>query len=700
LCQNGEGSNGTGIEEIPNSNGRFKCFKCGESGDVLHFIGKEYGLTRFPDTLEEAYRIYDLTVEDKKDEGRLAVSKEKTIKEKEAKKESIEETKEQDYTEFFKEANKKLNENYAQNNNANYLKERGISIETQNRFNIGYVANWVSPTAKRAGKTPPSSPRVIIPTSNSSYMARHTTPNVKDYKVVKEGKSRLFNSETLSQASDEPIFIVEGEIDVMSIIEAGGQAIGLGGVANIKSLIKELEEKGEKSKNRPYIIYMDNDEAGKKAAAQLQEELKNKGYVYYDICKIMELNDQDGNPKSDELLDTKQLLIKSCKDANEALQNSKDGPDIFKSVIKNAKEKASEQMNKEQEDYYQEKKNRSAETFVSFLIKKPKIETGFKELDTFLDGGLYQALYILGAAMGAGKTTLILQMADYIAKSGQEVLFFSGEMSRNQILARSLSRLSYETCNGNTDDAFTARTIDSAIAEDVEDAPRRKRLKTLYWENYQDIDDKLWLYDDVYKIEEITKKIAKHKRLGKTKPVVFIDYLQKIRGTNTKDRRLEIDEILRNLKFAVTQYQIPIFVISSLNRDAFKSEQVENVSGSNGKLQKSKVEASETYLVQMKHFKESGNIEYEGDIIIGLSRESGEKGKNADERSMRLQVLKNKFGQRHNDTDSISFKYNPKFNYFEDCGEGTMGKGTKNNSSGDKDEGKYYISKAEFEAKK
>jgi DNA primase len=147
LCQNGKGNDGTGIKEIPGNKGHFKC---GESGDVFDFIGKEHGLTSFPDILEKAFSIYGIIVEKGK------------YKKKEWKPKMESETKEQtadknakdaviDYQNFCKEANEKLNEDYKLKK-TNYLKERGISIETQNKFNIGYVKDWVSPTAERNGK--------------------------------------------------------------------------------------------------------------------------------------------------------------------------------------------------------------------------------------------------------------------------------------------------------------------------------------------------------------------------------------------------------------------------------------------------------------------------------------------------------------------------------------------------------------------
>jgi replicative DNA helicase len=291
LCRNGEGPSGTGLEEIPNSQGYFKCFKCGESGDVFGFIGKEYNTANFKETLEIAYNLYGLIVDDKTY---------KTIIKKETKQETKivsneTENQEQDYSKYYEKAHENLNKPEVQD----YLTKRRISKETADKFNLGYNEKWASPKAVSEGKYVTPSPRLIIPTSSASYVARDIretlTPVEKQYAKMKEGKSRLFNSGVLAKAADTPVFIVEGEIDAMSISEVGANAVGLGSTSNIATLMSELEQGGEVSKTRTYILYMDNDDAGTKASETLQKEFKNKGYVSNNIYKLIE-----GSPNPDE----------------------------------------------------------------------------------------------------------------------------------------------------------------------------------------------------------------------------------------------------------------------------------------------------------------------------------------------------------------------------------------------------------------
>lgn len=64
----------------------------------------------------------------------------------------------------------------------------------------------------------------------------------------------------------------------------------------------------------------------------------------------------------------------------------------------------------------------------------PRIETGIKELDRALGGGIVHGSFILvGGDPGIGKSTLLLQASDQFARKGRKVLYISGEESPAQI---------------------------------------------------------------------------------------------------------------------------------------------------------------------------------------------------------------------------------------------------------------------------
>lgn len=66
-----------------------------------------------------------------------------------------------------------------------------------------------------------------------------------------------------------------------------------------------------------------------------------------------------------------------------------------------------------------------------------RVTTGINELDRVLGGGIVPgSLVLLGGDPGIGKSTLLLQVAERIAQTGQKVLYLSGEESFKQIRLR------------------------------------------------------------------------------------------------------------------------------------------------------------------------------------------------------------------------------------------------------------------------
>jgi len=66
-----------------------------------------------------------------------------------------------------------------------------------------------------------------------------------------------------------------------------------------------------------------------------------------------------------------------------------------------------------------------------------RTSTGISELDRVLGGGIVEGgLMLIGGDPGIGKSTLLLQVTDQLAKAGQRVLYVSGEESARQIRLR------------------------------------------------------------------------------------------------------------------------------------------------------------------------------------------------------------------------------------------------------------------------
>lgn len=244
-----------------------------------------------------------------------------------------------------------------------------------------------------------------------------------------------------------------------------------------------------------------------------------------------------------------------------------------------------------------------------------KVRTGFNKLDNLLNGGLPNGLITLGAIPSLGKTTFALQVADNMASmENTKVLFFSLEMTRFDIISKSLSRLSYLT------DELENYTFDDLLSnnDDVD--------FTTLLSKYECVANNLYTIDYIYDIRDIEAFIRQFKDLHENDNIiVIIDYLQYILcGNNGNDKQV-IDTITKRLKELAKDLNICIIEISSLNRT--------NYSGS----------------ITMESFKESGSIEYTSDILMGL--EYVNNGANEREyeakrnpRKITLSVIKNRYG--------------------------------------------------------
>ena len=252
----------------------FYCFSCQKSGDIFDLIQQTERISKNK-VIQYAAKKYGIHIDN-------TAKREENI----------------DYTSFYRECNKHLQD-------TNY--HRGISLETLNRFLVGYAAQWQHPKAPQSQPTP----RLIIPTSKTSYLARDTrktaeiSENQKNYTKSKVGSVHIFNEKAL-QVNDI-VYIVEGELDTLSIIDVGGNAVGLGSVSNINSFFKAIDCNG-RAKQQKFIISLDNDKIGEKYKNALIEGLHKRCIKY---C----VYNPSGNYKdsNESLMNNREEFSKSVK---------------------------------------------------------------------------------------------------------------------------------------------------------------------------------------------------------------------------------------------------------------------------------------------------------------------------------------------------------------------------------------------------
>lgn len=609
ICGSGTGRNKTGAFTITPDGNSWKCFACDRGGDTLDLIGYVEGIDDYNSKLTRAGELFNLDIEARAEYQ----NQDKTAQNTDTHN-SIHTPTGGDYIEFYKQANKNIQA-------TNYPEKRGLSKAILDRFKIGYVENWKHPNAP---ENVTGSPRLIIPVTQTSYLARDTRENIPDYQKAyakaKVGSSDIFNGRAFIEDLDKPIFIVEGEIDALSIMEVGGVAVGLGSTSNTKKLTEILEGK---KLERPLILALDNDSAGRRAQDELAKLLQDKKIPYI----------------------TAELTTKDAKDPNEMLVKNRE---TFKArveeAIKNAKDDKEKYLETSTDNYIQDFLNGIADS-----VNTPYIPTGFKGIDEALDGGLYEGLYIVGAISSLGKTTLVTQIADQVAKQGHDVLIFSLEMARSEIMAKSISRhtiIEVLQTGGDTKNAKTVRGITAGVRYANYNDTEKELIKNAVTA-YSDYAKHIYITEGVGDLgaRQIRETVEKHVQYTGNTPLVIIDYLQILAPYNERATdKQNTDKAVMELKRISRDFKTPVIGISSFNRDNY------------------------TNAVSMQAFKESGAIEYSSDVLIGLQlKGAGDKdfdpteAKKKNPREIELVILKNRNGQTGT---KIPLEFYPLFNYF------------------------------------
>lgn len=296
FCPSGRGKNKTGISVIPRTESsvpKYHCFACNETASVIDLAQAYYGSADYKETVEILKQYYHIS------DNSIDLSEVEKRREEEEEENAITEIVECQ-TDYIKECRKNLD--------PSYLESRGISAETQKHFWIGTDNHWVHPNvAGKRGIERFATKRCIIPTSQYSYLARDVREVVpeeqKKHQKMKYGAQHLFNEKnSFKQPPGTPIYVVEGEIDSMSIYEITKgyvQAIGLGSTGQWSKFVQTAKYMGP---DKYYVLMLDNDIHGESTAKKIEEHLN----AYNIHCRV-------------------QCFPKEYNDPNEMLQKDRQG---------------------------------------------------------------------------------------------------------------------------------------------------------------------------------------------------------------------------------------------------------------------------------------------------------------------------------------------------------------------------------------
>lgn len=251
------------------------------------------------------------------------------------------------------------------------------------------------------------------------------------------------------------------------------------------------------------------------------------------------------------------------------------------------------------------------------------IPTGFTDVDEILSGLNAPDLIILAARPGMGKTSLALNLARNISKAGHPVVFFSLEMSQEQLVDRLWSMESnvklFHILTGQFNEEQEKALLDA-----------NGRLGELPI-----------FIDDCASLSSLEFRTKARRLVAKEKvEFIIIDYLQLMTGaTKTDNKNYEVSEISRSLKMVAKELNVPILALSQLNRS---------------------VEYRQDPVPQLSDLRDSGSVEQDADIVMFIHRSDVVKGTNTN--LAQLYIKKHRNGP----LGTVNLRYDPSFTSFYD----------------------------------
>ena len=212
------------------------------------------------------------------------------------------------------------------------------------------------------------------------------------------------------------------------------------------------------------------------------------------------------------------------------------------------------------------------------------IPSGIYGIDKITNGFQKGQLILIAARPGCGKTSLGMNMINHAAvKCGKKCAIFSLEMSKEEIASRSICGLAF---------------VDSAKA--LKGEMNDKEWKSILAASKKLSEAHLYIDEGFSKGPmDILGKCRKLKR-EKGLDCIMIDYLQLMQGDGKiENRTQEISTITRTLKMAARELEVPIILLSQLNRASSDRKDHRPI---------------------LSDLRESGSIEQDADMVFFIYR--------------------------------------------------------------------------------
>jgi replicative DNA helicase len=255
------------------------------------------------------------------------------------------------------------------------------------------------------------------------------------------------------------------------------------------------------------------------------------------------------------------------------------------------------------------------------------VSTGFFDIDVMTSGLQPGDLSIIAARPSMGKSTLVLNIAQNIARNNLPVLIFSLEMPARHVIMRMLA------------------------AETGIDFSRLRtgKLTDDHWESLTQgtsslISAPIFINDARgLTVQELRAEGRRLKGEREDLAVIIVDYLQLLSGSSKYYGRVEeISDISRSLKTLAWELNVPIIACSQLSRE---------------------VERRPDKRPQLSDLRESGAIEQDADVVAFLYREDYYDDQTEEDQGLADLIIKK---QRNGPTGTIQLEFHKKLMRFSD----------------------------------
>lgn len=216
--------------------------------------------------------------------------------------------------------------------------------------------------------------------------------------------------------------------------------------------------------------------------------------------------------------------------------------------------------------------------------KQTGITTGLQDLDKMTSGLQGSDLIVLAARPAMGKTAISLHFAKSVAKQGIPVVIFSLEMDSTSLF----ERLIVSECNVHPD-KLRSGNISQEELQEID------RAGGFLYNLPISIDDNASI--GMGYIRSVCRLLHRQDKCG----IVIIDYLQLIAESSTgnRNREQEISRMSREAKVIAKELDVPVILLSQLNREVDKRQDKKPV---------------------LADLRESGAIEQDADMVIFVHR--------------------------------------------------------------------------------